>query len=510
MKRTLYTTFILLVACLTVAAQETWKGLSVERFRTEITGETLDIDFNLKASGLDVDCDGQLIVEFAVESDYQRLILPVVVYSGTTRYHYERRREALSVDYHTQPYHIYKIYKGVKKNQTYELAYKLSVPYQGWMEHAGITYRKYVHDCSGDNLSESGVLATNLNPAPVVVEPVYVEPVYVEREIWRPNPALFAHLVGFLTPEVEEVKARASMLELRIGFPVNVTDIRPEFGNNFYELFRADSLVRMLQSNDLIDIRGVLVRGYASPEGSYDANERLARGRSEGFKRYLVGNYPANQYIRNAHTSWVAEDWEGLERLVEAHYGISRKQDVLAIIRNRVLSPDDKDQRLKGIQMWSDNYGILLRELYPQLRRIELTVDYTIRNLTDAQAREQLYTNPSMLSLDEMLRVARFYEPGSNQYREVYEIAARQFPNNVVANNNAAAALLQEGNARAALPYLEKTRGEGMSLLNYGAYWYIMGDLDRATEYFTRAKEAGIRQAEHNLRLVNPATSTNR
>jgi len=86
----------------------------------------------------------------------------------------------------------------------------------------------------------------------------------------------------------------------------------------------------------------------------------------------------------------------------------------------------------------------------------------------------------------------------------VYEIAARQYPNDVIANTNAAAALLQEGNTEGALPYLEKTQSHDASLINYGAYHYIMGDLEQAVEYFTKAKAAGVAQAEHNLKLVAP------
>ena len=491
MKKLIYTTLILLSVCFTAQAQKTDRGISIDNFRTGITSETLDIRFDLKASDLKINCDGQLVMEFAVESADRRLILPVVVYSGKQRYHYERRREALSDSYHVQPYHIY---KGVKNNKTYKLDYNISIPYYTWMMHASITYREYVHDCSGENHAGDGVLTADLNPAPV----------YVEPEIWKPDPALFANLVGFLDPEVEEVKARASMLELRINFPVNVTEVRPTYMGNPVELARADSLVGLLVSNSLIDIRGVNIRGYASPEGTYTNNERLARGRSEGFKKYMISKHPGNDYIRDARTSWVAEDWEGFGRIVEADNTIAQKQDVLAIVNDPNIAPDTKDKMLQNIVWWSSNYKIILKEMYPLLRRIELTVDYTIKNLTDAQARELLYIDPGMLSLDEMLRVARFYEPGSKQYREVYEIAAKQFPNNVVANNNAAAALLQEGNTVAALAYLEKIGDRESSYINLGAYYYISGDLDRALEYFNKAKAAGIPQGEHNLRLATP------
>jgi len=453
--------------------------------------QTLDVSFTLDASGLDVGCNGQVKLEFVIEADEFQVILPEVIYSGTERYRYDQRRYALFGYYHTEPYHTY---KGVNRKQAYALDYYVSVPYQSWMEHASITCNEYVHDCTGTYQVSDSLLVADLNPAPV----------YVEPEVWAPDKTLFAELVSFLVPDVEEVKNRASMLSLHIGFPVNVTEVRPDFNNNSHELMRADSLVQSLQSNDIIDINSVSICGYASPEGRYDVNDRLAMGRSRNFKEYLVGKYPDNTYIRNAFISWIAEDWEGFGKMVEQS-DIPAKQEVLAIVNDAAVAPDTKDKMLQNLIWWSNNYKIILKEMYPKLRRIELRVDYTVRKLNDNEARELLYTHPDLLSLDEIYRVARYYEPGSRQYREVYEIAARQHPDDVVANSNAAAALLQENNPEAALSYLEKIKGQDASLVNYGAYWYIKGDLEKASAYFNQAKEAGIEQGTWNLRLINPS-----
>lgn len=463
-------------------------GISVENLQTEVVGEDFHLNFTLVAHNLNINCDGYRILEFAVESEGNRLVLPTVVYSGTIRYRYELRREELSGIYPMEPYYIY---KGIKKDESYELNYALSLPYYSWMEHASVTYREYTHDCSGNNLTAEGVLLADLNPAPV----------YVEPEIWKPNPAHYQSLVSFLVLEVEEVKARASMISLNIGFPVNVVEVRPSFGNNERELMRADSLVESLQDNDLLTINGVSICGYASPEGKYAVNERLAKGRSLNFKQYLVDKYPDNAYIQNARTSWVPEDWERFGKMVEGS-DIVAKQEVLAIVNDNNIAPDTKDHMLQQITWWSSNYKIILKEMFPKLRRIELRTDYIIQKLDDNKARELLYTHPSMLSLDEIYRVARYYEPGTKQYREVYEIAARQYPDDIIANHNAAAALLQQGDAAGAWTYLEKTKGTKASMVNYGAYYYITEDLDKAIEYFTKAKEAGIEQAGANLQLI--------
>lgn len=501
MRRLLYTT-LMLVLCLTANAREIRKGVSINDVITEIVDDKLNIDFKIHASGLELNSDGQLKLEFAIENEDRRLILPVVIYSGSQRYRYERRREILSNTYHIQPYHTY---KGVNKHHTYELEYRLSIPYYTWMENASVTYCEYMYGCYGNRQITNGTLA-DINPIQTTTETIipiieYTEP---EVETWTPNPALFPNLASFLIPEVEEVKSRASMLELNIGFPVNVTELHPEFGNNYHELTRADSLIHVLNNNSLININSFNIKGYASPEGRYDVNERLARERSYSFHRYLAGNYSDNTYIRNANISWVAEDWEGVGKLVE-QYDIPAKQDVLAIVNDDAIAPDTKDIMLQNLIWWSDNYKVILKEMYPKLRRIEFRVDYTVNNLTDSDARELLYTSPELLSLEEIYRVARYYDPGSVQYRKVYEIAARQFPEDIIANNNAAAALLQEGNAEEALPYLNKIAGVPESFINYGTYYYISGNLEKAIEYLNKAKDAGMVKAGHNLNLIDPA-----
>ena len=488
MRKIQYTILLMLVLCYSVQAQHITSGISVEDLQTEVVGDDFRLNFTVAAHNLHINCDGYRILEFAVENAENRLVLPTVIYSGTIRYRYEQRRTELSGIHPIEPYYIY---KGIKKDESYELKYALSLPYYSWMEHASVTYREYTHDCSGNNLTAEGILVADLKPAPI----------YVEPEVWKSNPAHYPELVSFLVPDVEEVKARASMISLNIGFPVNVVEVRSSFANNEKELMRADSLVELLQDNDLLTINGVGICGYASPEGSYTVNERLAKGRSLNFKQYLVDKYPDNEYIRNARTSWVPEDWEKFGEMVEGS-DIVAKQEVLAIVNDNNIAPDTKDRMLQQITWWSSNYKIILKEMFPKLRRIELRTDYIIQKLDDNKARELLYTHPSMLSLDEIYRVARYYEAGTKQYREVYEIAARQYPDDIIANHNAAAALLQQGDAEGAWKYLEKTKGTKESLINYGAYYYITEDLDKAIEYFTKAKEAGIIQAESNLQLV--------
>ena len=84
------------------------------------------------------------------------------------------------------------------------------------------------------------------------------------------------------------------------------------------------------------------------------------------------------------------------------------------------------------------------------------------------EAAKLIYTHPDLLSLEEIYAVARYYRPGTEQYREVYEIAAFHFPDDVVANVNAASAVMLTGDLTSAWDYLRKVEADPRAWNNLG------------------------------------------
>ena len=482
--RTLLAAVCLLAGGYTASAQR----IDITDPRVAIVNDRMDISLRVEASQLDLGTCEQLKLEFVIEGDGSRLLLPEVIYTGRLRNLYERRNELLSEQYVMAPYHIE---NKVRKNKTYALDYVVSVPFYPWMQHASIAVNEYRHNCEGDYQTSSRALVADVNPLQELERPTE----------WNPRPEVYRKMISFLVPEVEEVKRRTAIAELHIDYPVNVYEVRPAFGNNAIELQAADNLMRTVTGNDMITVNALNIMGYASPDGPYAGNELLAKNRSEGFKRYMVNKY--GSIAHNVVTSWTAEDWAELRKMV-VDSNIPGRNEVLSIIDNDLLGPDAKDKALQAVEPWSSVYKVILNEMYPTLRRIELTVDYAIENVNDDdKAKELIYTNPSMLSLSEMYRVANLYEPGSKEYLDVYRIAADLYPNDFIANNNAAAAMMMAGNTEGAKAYLEKVENNmDSAYINLGAYYYIEGDLQKAEHYFRLAKNAGVEQADQNLRLL--------
>ena len=116
------------------------------------------------------------------------------------------------------------------------------------------------------------------------------------------------------------------------------------------------------------------------------------------------------------------------------------------------------------------------------------------------EARDLLHTRPQNLSLNEMYLVANLYEPGSAEFRDVFEIAVRMFPTDPAANLNAAAAALARRDTATAGVYLDRIAEQTPEVLNArGVLYMLQGNYAQAEEALTKAAEAGSPEARINL-----------
>lgn len=96
----------------------------------------------------------------------------------------------------------------------------------------------------------------------------------------------------------------------------------------------------------------------------------------------------------------------------------------------------------------------MLKNIFPSLRVAICKVNYDIKNFDVDEAREVIKKRPQNLSLNEMFLVANTYPAGSQEFIEVFETAVRMYPEDEVANMNAAAAALSRNDLISAERYL--------------------------------------------------------
>ena len=268
-----------------------------------------------------------------------------------------------------------------------------------------------------------------------------------------PKKPEFRPLLAYIAPVREEVKAREKSGNAFLDFPVNQTTIHPDYRNNPRELGKIRATIDSVHTDKYATITEVFIKGYASPEGAYAANARLAEGRANALLAYVKGLYHFEGVSFRVDSE--PEDWEGLERMVEQS-GLSEKEALLAVIRDGKLTDADLRERKMRQIAGGEPYRYLLRNFYPALRHSDYTVKYVIRNFTVEEARELIFSDPKQLSLDEMYRVAQSYESGSAEFCEVFEIAVRMYPDDPVSNLNAANTALLRKDVEAARRYLSK------------------------------------------------------
>ncbi|WP_211642696.1 OmpA family protein, partial [Porphyromonas levii] len=319
--------------------------------------------------------------------------------------------------------------------------------------------------------------------AKVLLTPFVKEPVFV---------------LSYITPEVEPVKVRADRHTATFNFVVAKHDLIRDYKNNAAEFARVDKVVSEVVKNKDLTITEFSIEGYASPEGDFESNRALAGRRANAFAEYLVSAHGVqkSQFRVADH----GEDWKGLEQAVSKS-SLSTKSQVLDVIAT-TSNPDARDAKLRAIDD-SKTYNELLKVYYPPLRRTEYVIAYKVRPFSVDEAREVIKTNPKLLSLNEMYLVAKSYSAESKEFKEVFDIAARLYPNEPVAIINASAADIEGGNYQAAIDRLSKLSNNAAALNNMGVAYAKMGDADRAMECFNKAIELGSSEAMANLKELS-------
>ncbi|MBO5195402.1 MAG: hypothetical protein J6B62_10995, partial [Bacteroidales bacterium] len=227
----------------------------------------------------------------------------------------------------------------------------------------------------------------------------------------------------------------------------------------------------------------ITIKGFASPEGSYENNVRLARGRTRTLAEYVRTLHSFSPELME--TDWEAEDWDGLRRWVETS-GISNREAILSVINDELLLPDDKDNRLR--KEFATEYKFLLSVVYPALRHSDYTIEYVIRNYTEpAEILEIARVAPQKLSLDELYLAANHYEQGSREYTRLWEIAAMMYPESEPAAVNAANGYMKTGALAKAEELLDGTEDNSVTLYAKGNLAALKGNYALARELFEKA-----------------------
>ena len=474
MKRLYICLILLLLLPMGLDAQKVYKGsITFNEANSYKQGDRIYLQATLNTSDIDLGTQQMMMVTPVLRSmDRSREVRfdPVLI-TGRTRRKAVKRAERLDGFQFAQEPSQRILYR---KHHMEPVGFTLNTTYQAWMRQAELVFLEDVTGCRNMELAE------NVYP---VISPV-LPPVY------QPN-----FQVSYTVPPTEAVKQRSETYEARLNFVVNRYEIRRDYMNNAAVLDSVDRIINDVRNDANLTINEFQVTGYASPEGTAAHNMKLSENRAKSFVSYVQNKHAIPQNVMKV--DWKGDDWDGLRKLIEQS-NFADKQRVLDILNNT----SDANQRKTQLRNMGTAYRALLDEYYPYLRRNEYTIAYVARPFSVQEAKDLVRTKPQQLSLNEMYLVAETYPKTSRDFKDVFDIAVRLYPNDPYANLNSAALDIENGAYDVAL---ERSMRVNMpeAWNNIGYIYVKKGDYTRAAEYFKRAADAGLSTAQNNLNELN-------
>lgn len=234
---------------------------------------------------------------------------------------------------------------------------------------------------------------------------------------------------------------------------------------NSHNLKAWKDLVKEADENERKNI-DVEISAYASPDGGYKLNEKLAEQRERNTANYLTKEFKKQDVDTDINAKYTAQDWDGFQKLVQA--SSLQDKDLVLRVLSMYSDPVEREQEIKNI---SAVYSELAETILPKLRRSRLIANVEIIGKTDQEIKDVVNAgNAAMkeLSLEELLYAATL--DGMPQ-EKIYTQVTQQYPNDYRAWNN------------------------------LGALYYQAGDVAKAVQNFNKAKSLSANAAEANANL---------
>ena len=272
---------------------------------------------------------------------------------------------------------------------------------------------------------------------------------------------------GSVTPATTPDKFQRIINEqynAEIKFLINQSNVRKSETES-QQIADFNSALASAQGNDRLEIEEVNIKSYASPDGKYDFNERLAQKREDSTRKYLDKSFKNNDIkdFGELTADFTAEDWEGFKELVSAS-DIQDKDLILSVLSMY----SDPEQREKEIRNLSSVFEQLAEEILPQLRRSRLTASINVIGKSDEEIMAVFNSDPDSLTVEELLYCGTLTDDNAKRI-EIYTACTKYYPNDYRGYNN------------------------------LGMCQYIAGDYDAAKSNFNKAANLAPESAETHM-----------
>ena len=158
--------------------------------------------------------------------------------------------------------------------------------------------------------------------------------------------------------------------DFTVHFPINSAKMSETFSDNSTEIKALKSF--MAQFKDTLNrVKSVKIKGWASPDGSTAANQKLAKARVNTFVAYLKAQCPAMKSCAIEISSAVAT-WKDCLPMLESS-SLKSSKAAADIINGNHTEAMKEAHLAKMTEVWA----YLKSKVLPEFRCAEIEIDYT-------------------------------------------------------------------------------------------------------------------------------------
>lgn len=301
---------------------------------------SVDINYTITTNGKHIKKKEQIMFTPLLTDGVRDVVMTGVVINGKK---FEKRElRAIKKGNHPASQDAIKII-ALKKEPITATVDKV-IPFEPWMVNAQLIGYTVLNDKKNKVFIKKELMADGIDYTPPIV--IIEQPEEIKKII------------------VTDIEDHAL-----IHFSINSAKIKPNLDANTLNMNNATKLINDVLANKTTKLNGITIVGISSPDGSFKFNNELSKERTAIVETYLLNNTNIKKDM--IHTMNIAEDWNGLSKLLEATT-LSDKNKLIEIIDS------NKSDGEKNIALHkSPNFKEITNKLLPKLRRTILHMSYT-------------------------------------------------------------------------------------------------------------------------------------
>lgn len=366
MKKILLLTIAVLAAVLTTGAQVAGGNIQIENLTVKESDGRVWVNFTAEISKRTAKRNQTYVFSPVLTDGAYKVSLRPVIIEGKGTKTVRARQEWISgitPDYRD----------GIHAENGQRVTYRADVEAQEWMHGGQLKIEGVTGGCCNYTSDRDALLADNLQ---LREEPKPIELVTeVQRFAPRSVGDSLSMIFPFVLPEtmydkndpykIYDEERDNSMI---VFFHQGKSDIDRYYRDNRLTLINLTAAVEMILADPNSNVERVVVAGFASPEGSFSFNDRLAFNRAVAVKQHILQTTALRDQQVMVYNGSV--DWRGLRLLVERS-NMPEKYQIMDIIDNVPIWDNDQQKgrlgelmRLKG----GEPYRYMYQEFFPLLR----------------------------------------------------------------------------------------------------------------------------------------------